>query len=225
MPYFRFDVKTPGAAKSNQVNTTQIAQKALSAVVRLEERHEMEYVVDFLRGSKSEMILERHRQLKTFAVGADLTRQEWLNHLRDLVSLGYLKRLDSSVLAVTEKGWRVLQGEEDVWMEKSSLGNKIAFVKKPRGKAPEFEPDLLEELKKVRKYLAAKYEVEGEDVIPHLRLHQLSVYLPSTPHDMQTLTGLDDERMKRYGTGFLKVIRQYLEINAMPSRMDRWKGG
>src|SRR5476651_1272271 len=72
-------------------DATLIAQKALSAVSRLKERFGSTYVIDFLRGSKSEKIWEEHKQLKTYGVGADISKTDWLRYLRELVALGYLK--------------------------------------------------------------------------------------------------------------------------------------
>ena len=69
-------------------DATLIAQKALSAVVRLKERFGNTYVIDFLRGSKSEKIREEHKQLKTYGVGADISKPEWHRYIRELVAHG-----------------------------------------------------------------------------------------------------------------------------------------
>ncbi len=208
-------------------DATVTAQIALSAVARLEEKFDEGYVIGFLLGSKSEKIASQHRALKTFGAGAGQTKQEWLNHIRELVSRGYLKRSSdgSPALRISEKGWRVLRGEEKVSLDKSSFGNKIGFTKHRRERAPEFEPDLLDELKKVRKYLASKYEVDADDVIPYLRLHQMATYLPATTGHLQAIAGFDDRKMSSYGSPFLKVILEYLEINGLQSRMDLKRRG
>jgi len=202
-------------------DATVTAQKALSAIARLEEKFDERYVIDFLLGSKSEKIAAEHRTLKTFGAGAGQTKQEWLIHIRELVSRGYLNRSSggSPALQISEKGWRVLRGDEKVWLEKSSFGNKIGFTKHRREKAPEFEPDLLDELKKVRKYLASKYEVDADDVIPYLRLHQMAAYLPASREHLQAVAGFDEKKMSSYGSSFLKVILEYLEVNGLSSRM------
>jgi ATP-dependent DNA helicase RecQ len=61
---------------------TLIAQKALSAVSRLKERFGGNYVIDFLRGSKSEKIWGEHKQLKTYGVGADISKANWQQYFR-----------------------------------------------------------------------------------------------------------------------------------------------
>ncbi|HXH18877.1 MAG TPA: RQC domain-containing protein [Chitinophagales bacterium] len=209
----------------HKFDATVIAQKILSAVARLKEQYASEYVIDFLMGSKSEKILPEHRLLKTFGAGADLSRQQWLNHLRDLISLGYLNRSSSenSVLFITEKGWRVLNGKEQVWLMKSNFGNKLGVKSTRISRAPDYEPDLLEHLKDVRNYLASKYETEAEEIVPYLKLHQMATYLPNTKYDLQKIAGWDDTRLRSYGLPFLKVILEYLEVNGLETRM-RQKG-
>src|SRR6185503_11747896 len=61
---------------------TLIAQKALSAVARLKEHFGNTYVIDFLRGSKREKIREEHKQLKTYGIGADISRADWSRYMR-----------------------------------------------------------------------------------------------------------------------------------------------
>jgi len=203
-------------------DATVLAQKALSAVARLNQQVSQEYIIDFLTGSKSEKILPEHRLLKTFGIGAGLSRQEWLNHLRDFISLGYLARksADDSTLLITPKGWRVLKGQEQVWLEKSARGNKISKKGVRIPDAPEHEPDLLGHLKDVRKYLASKYEIETDEVVPFLRLHQMAVWLPDNPDDLQQIAGWNDSQLKSYGSAFLQLIREYLEVNGLQSRMN-----
>ncbi len=86
-------------------DATLIAQKALSAVTRLKERFGTTYVIDFLRGSKNEKIREEHKQLKTYGIGADISKTDWFRYIRELCALGYLQVTDDAypVLKLTPK--------------------------------------------------------------------------------------------------------------------------
>ncbi len=69
---------------------TIIAQKALSAVYRTGQRFGISYLIDFLRGSQAKTIWEEHKGLKTYGVGADISKENWFEHFRDLIAQGYL---------------------------------------------------------------------------------------------------------------------------------------
>ncbi len=98
-------------------DATIIAQKALSAVYRLKENFGINYTIDFLRGSKSEKIWEEHKYLKTYGVGADISKDTWSVYFRDLVAKGYLQQTEDEFpkLKLTENSkpnWALIAGIE-----------------------------------------------------------------------------------------------------------------
>jgi ATP-dependent DNA helicase RecQ len=69
---------------------TIIAQKALSAIIRLKESEPLPVIIDFLRGSKNAYIYEKEYQLlKTYGVGTDVPWFNWNQYLIQLINLGY----------------------------------------------------------------------------------------------------------------------------------------
>jgi ATP-dependent DNA helicase RecQ len=69
---------------------TIIAQKALSAVIRLQESEPLPVIIDFLRGSKNAYIFEKEYQnLKTYGVGQDISWYDWNQYLIQLINLGF----------------------------------------------------------------------------------------------------------------------------------------
>src|SRR5690606_19393549 len=106
------------------IDGTVIAQKALSAVARLNGRFGLNYVVDFLRGSRSERLRAEHKALKTYGVGADIRKEDWMEYIKDLIGQKYLQKADGEypVLQLTEKSASVLRGKEKVQLIK--LGEK-----------------------------------------------------------------------------------------------------
>ncbi|MDZ4847297.1 MAG: RQC domain-containing protein [Chitinophagales bacterium] len=199
---------------------TLMAQKALSAIARLNEEVETDYVIDFLRGSKSEKIRELHKQIKTFGAGVDSSRQEWLNHIRDLISYGYLKpdSVGRPILKLTEKSWKVLRGEEKVLLATKAVDEPKVDTK-GRGEVV-YEPDLLEELIKLRKYFSKKEDTPAYMILSDMTLHELAAYLPQTKEEITEITGFGDAKVSKYASRFLYVIKEYCEINYLPSRME-----
>ncbi|HVE57565.1 MAG TPA: RecQ family ATP-dependent DNA helicase, partial [Pyrinomonadaceae bacterium] len=102
---------------------TVIAQKALSAVYRTNQRMGLGYLVDFLRGSQSQKIWDEHKNLKTYGVGADVSKNQWFEYFRDLISQGFLKQSDGQfpIIQLTEKSLDVLKGNVAVELIKVTV--------------------------------------------------------------------------------------------------------
>ena len=93
---------------------TIIAQKALSAVARTDQRFGLTYLIDFLRGSKSKTIRLEHLNLKTYGIGADISKNNWFDYFKDLIAQGYLAQTEGQypTIVLTEKSLDVLKGNE-----------------------------------------------------------------------------------------------------------------
>ena len=102
---------------------TVIAQKALSAVYRTNQRFGLSYLVDFLRGSQSEKIRDEHKNLKTYGVGADVSKDHWYEHFKDLISQGFIAQTEGQypVLVLTETSMDVLAGKTQVQLTKARV--------------------------------------------------------------------------------------------------------
>ncbi|MGI8884871.1 MAG: DNA helicase RecQ, partial [Pyrinomonadaceae bacterium] len=102
---------------------TVIAQKALSAVYRTNQRVGLSYLIDFLRGSQSKKIWDEHKNLKTYGVGADISKENWFEYFRDLIAQGFLKQTEGQfpIIALTEKSEDVLKGNVRVELIKVTV--------------------------------------------------------------------------------------------------------
>ncbi|MDD5083578.1 MAG: DNA helicase RecQ [Candidatus Moranbacteria bacterium] len=194
---------------------TVLAQKALSAVLRLEERFGLSYVVDFLRGSKSEKIRAEHRELKTYGVGADISKTEWMRLIKDLVSMGYLRQSGDQypVLTLSHKSAAVLRGEEAVTLVQS------VHVKEVEAKELPYEEELFEALKSLRMEIAQKEKIPAYIVFSDATLLELATYLPLTLDDMRRISGFGEVKLSRYGEAFLEGVVTYCEEHQLSSKM------
>ncbi|MEZ5426620.1 MAG: DNA helicase RecQ [Pyrinomonadaceae bacterium] len=200
---------------------TIVAQKALSAVVRTGGRFGMNYLIDFLRGSQSKKIWSEHKQLKTYGVGADISKDEWFEYFKDLVYQGYLAQSEGQYPAIelTEKSEDVLKGNVRVELfkvikkveEKKSLVSDVAL--------PYFE-DLFDYLKGERTVLARAENVPPYVVFSDATLVELATYLPQDEREMLGIGGVGDVKMEKYGRRFLEIIRDYCRENSLESRMN-----
>ncbi len=195
---------------------TVIAQKALSAVARLENRFGLTYVVDFLRGSKAEKISETHKTLKTYGIGKDISKEEWFRYFKDLISFNYLKQVGSEypVLALTEKSRNVLLGKEKVFLVKAVAKKEITLSEMP------YEQELFDKLKIVRTDLAQKENVPAYLVFSDATLLELSTYLPQTLEEVRKISGFGDIKLAKYGKIFLEVVFNYCAERKLASKIN-----
>lgn len=186
-------------------DATIIAQKALSAVARLESRYGLTYVVDFLRGSKSERISENHKSLKTYGIGNDISKEHWFRYFKDLISFNYLKQVGSEypVIMLTEKSRDVLSGKEKIFLVKNITKLDVAL------NDVSYEEMLFNRLKIVRTGLAQKENVPAYLVFSDATLMELAIYLPQTMEDIKKISGFGEIKLARYGLIFLEAVVNY----------------
>lgn len=201
---------------------TIIAQKALSAVARTGQRFGLSYLVDFLRGSKSQKLWAEHKRLKTYGVGADVSKENWFQYFKDLIAQGFLKQNEGTypTIMITEKGWEVLRGNESVELfritesETAKASSAAAEVQLPYFK------DLFDELKQKRMAIARAEGLPPYIVFSDVSLIEMATYLPQDKTEMLRISGVGDMKLQKYGREFLQAIKGYCESNGLSSRIS-----
>jgi len=197
---------------------TLIAQKVLSAVTRLKERFGTTYVVDFLRGSKNEKIREEHKLLKTYGIGADISKNDWFRYIRELTALGYLASTDDAypVLKLTPKSEAVLKGLEKVQLiESQTTEEQQSAVALPS------EAALLIELKNIRRDIALHENLPAYIILSDATLLEIATYLPQTLDELRLISGFGDVKLARYGREFLLPVKSYCTKNGLSSKIKQ----
>ncbi|MFL5730867.1 MAG: helix-turn-helix domain-containing protein, partial [Cytophagaceae bacterium] len=174
-------------------------------------------IVDFLRGSKSEKINDDHMALRTYGVGKDTAKDDWMRYIKDLIHGGYLK-VDTGiypVLKLTEKSAAVLSGEEKVLLRKEIGKTEVKET------APEYERELFDELREMRRRLAEKENVAAYLIFSDATLTELATFLPQSYTDLSAISGFGDIKTEKYGEAFLNAVARYCEEKGLRSRMDQ----
>jgi ATP-dependent DNA helicase RecQ len=81
-----------------------LVQKALSAIIRTEERAGMRMLIDILRGSgRMELLQQNYHNLKTYGAGRDLPYPVWKEYIYQMLQLGFIEidYLNNQQLKVT----------------------------------------------------------------------------------------------------------------------------
>lgn len=202
-----------------RVDATIEAQKVLSGVSRLQERFGVNYLIDLLRGSTA--VREGHKQLKTYGVGKNISKEQWKIYIQDMLHLGYLVKSDDEypVLKLTEKSWPVLKGEQRVELIKA-----VHEVKTPSSisaERPLLDESLLVELKMARNALARKENVPADLIFTDVTLVEMATYLPQHAKDLGNISGVGNVKLGKYGAAFINVIRSYCRENKLNSQMAK----
>ncbi len=208
-------------SKYELVDATVIAQKALSAVVRLKENFGINYTIDFLRGSKSEKIREEHKQIKTYGAGADISKEEWAVYMRDLIAKGFLAQTEDEYpkLKLTERGKDVLMGKAEVQLAKSRVVEETKPAQRTKAEMV-YEKELFELLRSLRKTIADSEGVPPYVILSDATLIELSAYLPQSLTDIRKISGFGDVKVSRYGGDFLDVVIKYCKRKDIGTRME-----
>ncbi len=200
----------------DQVDGTVQAQKVLSAVARLQERFGAGYVIDFLRGSHSAKMQEEHKQLKTFGIGADGSKEAWSDIIRDLLAQEYLVKSEGlyPVLYLTPKSAAVLKGTEIVMITKTK--EKVAIVSSHE---EHYDKNLFMRLKEVRRIIANEENFPAYIVLSDATLIELATYLPHNKEEFLKISGFGQVKLEKYGKQFCEVVATHCREHSLKSRI------
>ena len=199
---------------------TVIAQKALSAVYRTNQRMGITYLVEFLRGAKTKKIWDSHKELPTYGVGADISKDNWLEYFRELIEQGYLQQAEGKypTLLLTHKSRDVLKGVATVELIRATGGAKKSNTLTQT--EHDYLSDLFEALREVRADLASASNVPPYVVFSDATLIEMATYLPLNELDMLKMSGVGDLKFEKYGDYFLDVIARYCTKNEIDTRIE-----
>ncbi|MBP9110224.1 MAG: DNA helicase RecQ [Pyrinomonadaceae bacterium] len=200
---------------------TIIAQKALSAVYRTGQRFGLAYLVDFLRGSESMKIRDEHKNLKTYGVGADISKDHWFDYFKDLIAQGFLVQNEGQfpTIALTETSMDVLAGKTPVELIKLKIKESKRKMLATDVEHPHI-PELFDALRQLRTVFARNENVPPYVVFSDATLVEMATYLPQSDWDMRKISGVGDLKFDKYGADFLNEIRNYCSRNGLATRIN-----
>ncbi|WP_448212398.1 DNA helicase RecQ [Colwellia sp. MEBiC06753] len=193
-----------------EFDATEVAQKVLSCVYRIDQSGDVQYVVSVLRGQVTPAMQKLgHEKVSTFGIGQDKTPSYWFAILRQLIHLGYLQQdiSQNSHLKLTEAARSVLKGEEILMLAAPRLQQASYWRQKPAEK--QYDRKLFAKLRSLRKEIA-----DAEDIAPFIvfndaTLSELARRQPETESQMLMVSGVGDTKLARYGASFLSLIKAH----------------
>lgn len=192
------------------------AMKFLSCIARCHERFGMNYIIDVLRGSKSQKILDRrHDQLSTYGIGKDKTAEEWKNLGRSLLRQGLLDQTTDgyAILKLNSRSWEVMKRERTVEITVIKEQN---VEKSTRSLAIEAEM-LFEQLRQLRKKLADEQSIPPYMVFSDSTLKLMAQQRPQNLEELSQISGVGSYKLERYGKEFTEAIFTYCHGQNLPT--------
>jgi len=197
---------------------TILAQKALSAVARLDERYGIKTTIEYLRGADLQKFSPQLKALKTWGVGKESTDTEWYDVFNQLLTQGYLDITEGQypVLKLNDRSREILKGNIVVQLLKAAAPKERKVVATKMASENE---ELLKNLKYMRRLIADSEGVPAYMILGDATLIEMSLLLPLTTDHLHQISGFGDFKIGKYGTEFLKVVAEYCKANDLESRM------
>ncbi|MCM0612030.1 DNA helicase RecQ [Marinobacter sediminum] len=193
---------------------TVAVQKALSCVYRTGQRFGVTYLIDVLRGSENERILQSgHHQVSTYGIGTELSSNEWKSVFRQLVANGFLRADPEGygALQLTEECRALLKGERQVELRKDPVVKKTTGRSSGSRNGPGFSEQITDQagwdaLRACRKELADKQGVPPYVIFHDTTLFDMLERRPRNLDELAEVSGVGAAKLKKYGEIFLDAI-------------------
>ncbi len=193
------------------VDLTVSAQKFFSCVLRTGQLFGASYIIDVLRGSRSQKVQQnRHDQLSTYSIGTEYTKKEWQQLADEFLRRGLLQRDETyGSLKLTPEGEAVLKGQTVTGKPPHSSRAKAVPIR-ARKEATDFNQDLFDLLRAKRTELAQESKVPPYIIFSDLSLVEMATTIPRTEHEFARITGVGEVKLEKYAVHFLPILRQHL---------------
>jgi len=202
---------------------TIIAQKALSAIIRLQESESLPVIVDFLRGSKNASIYDKEYQnLKTYGVGADISWYDWNQYIIQLINLGFCEIAfhEKNKIKLTPFAKKVLFDGEKVQLTNVQKKINQSEQKSKVEKTKTTNNSLFEFLRKLRAEIAKEEAVPAYVIFNDATLRQLEIERPMSDQEFLSIDGVGKAKLEKYGDVFMKAISEFQKIKKERSKKE-----
>ncbi|MDR0833224.1 MAG: DNA helicase RecQ [Candidatus Symbiothrix sp.] len=211
------------------VDITILAQKILSCIYKMYPKVGRGLVIDTLRGSKNEKVMNKgFYKLSTYNICTESVQE--LGEVFDfLVENGYIQMVGEQypVCHLTTKANEILR-------ERKSLSMKQNLVTKAERKEKEYvtrfkkehivrdvavyynvNDQLLTQLKKLRRQIADNQGVPAFQIFQDSSLVDMCRILPKTADEFSMVSGVGAYKQQRYAAAFTKLITDFTSHNSV----------
>jgi len=125
-----------------------------------------------------------------------------------LLELGAMGIGEYKVYHLLERGVNILKGQEKVTIREERLTVKSTKTKKKVDFFDDYEVEIFDQLRELRKAIATENKVPPYVVFSDKTLKELSNVMPTTKEEMLEIHGIGEVKFERYGEAFLARMRE-----------------
>ena len=192
------------------------AQMFLSCVARCQERFGMNHIIEVLRGSKGQRVLQKgHDKLSTYGIGKDKTADSWKHLGRTLLQQGLMDETTDGypVLKLNPRSWEVLRKQQPVFVAvMAQSADPVRLETKTSADAE----SLFQKLRALRKQLADERAIAPYMVFADSTLKAMAQQQPQTLAKFAAISGVGSRKLIQYGDKFIDVIRTFRDEMGLP---------
>jgi ATP-dependent DNA helicase RecQ len=187
------------------VDISILAQKFLSCMKVTGEYFGAGHIIDILRGSKSQKIMDKsHHLLSTYNIGSNLSKKQWFHLSRQFIRQDLIRKdAEYGSLKITDKGLDVMQNK--LFVTGLLMEEKVKF-KKIREVDYNFDQTLFERLRSKRKEIANVSNLPPYIIFPDKALIEMSAFFPKSVTNFIKINGVGQTKLEKYGIPYLAVI-------------------
>lgn len=196
----------------------------IETVIALKEKFKADYVINVLVGKDNNEIKSyKHDELENFGC-QEGTDAKFLNAvIRQAIIAGYLdKDIENyGLIKVTSEGRRFIENPVSfkVVEDNDFSGSEDEYAVKG-GASCAVDPELYSILKDIRKKIAKKLELPPYVIFQDPSLEAMATTYPINLEELQNIPGVGAGKAKRYGSEFVKIIKQHVEENEIERPED-----
>jgi ATP-dependent DNA helicase RecQ len=203
--------------EAEQDDITLAAQKFLSCVYRTGQLFGMSHIIDVLRGSQAQKVLQKgHDQLSTYGIGQEFSKKDWQHLARQFIQHGLLTQdMEYGSLKLTDSAWDVMKGDEQVFgrlAEPQVMSGDVA------SETADYDPTLFQQLRAKRKELADADGVPPYVIFSDRALQEMATYFPHSAVAFGQMHGVGKIKVEQYADIFLPLIRAYCQTNNLSEK-------
>ena len=175
-----------------------------------------------MRGSKNASIYEKgYQNLKTYAVGADISWYDWNQYLIQLINLGYcaIAFHQQNKIKLTPFAKKVLFEDEKVQLTTVQKISKDKPQTKERANRTTTN-SLFETLRKLRAEIAKEEEVPAYVIFNDAILKQLESERPMSDSEFLNIDGVGKAKLEKYGDVFIKAIIEFQKNKTVRAKKE-----
>ncbi len=189
---------------------TIVAQIALSACFRLQQQVTMYTLIDVIRGStKQDIIQQGYHLIKTYGAGRDIDFKTWCAYLTQLIDQGYLAIdfTQANHLKLTALSMPVLKAQKQVWLSEPQAVN-LERTKQAKTDHDLSDKDsaLFEALSALRRSLADAEQIQAHRVFSNASLIEMACLKPATQAAFSAISGVGEYKLEKYAQPFISLI-------------------